>query len=235
MRVICPNCGATYEPPEGLLPSAGGHVQCSACHTRWFFRPERPPATPSEDEILARLATRQPDLRVVRDPAPVPPAPEAAEPEPVARMDTRTLGPERVPSQAPAAPQAAVTRPPVPRVDLTGLAQTAPLQGDRVATAQSPLRPSARGSVGGDAPGDRPRTRVEIDAAAGRRSGGGAGFAAALVVAAAAAAVWWYAEPLAARFPVAAPSLAAYADAISGLRDRIETGLGPLRDRLTEG
>ena len=38
MRLTCPNCGAEYEVPAGMIPPGGKHVQCSNCHTRWFMR-----------------------------------------------------------------------------------------------------------------------------------------------------------------------------------------------------
>ncbi|MER2507411.1 MAG: zinc-ribbon domain-containing protein, partial [Amaricoccus sp.] len=56
MRLTCPNCGAEYEVPEGQIPAGGKHVQCTACHTRWFARAAQ--AALSEDQILARLETR---------------------------------------------------------------------------------------------------------------------------------------------------------------------------------
>jgi predicted Zn finger-like uncharacterized protein len=57
MRLTCPNCGAEYDVPEGLIPPAGKHVQCTACHTRWFRRGEAREDL-SEDEILRKLETR---------------------------------------------------------------------------------------------------------------------------------------------------------------------------------
>lgn len=38
MRLTCPNCGADYEVPAGMVQGGGRRVQCSACHTRWFVR-----------------------------------------------------------------------------------------------------------------------------------------------------------------------------------------------------
>ncbi len=38
MRLTCPNCGAEYDVSDGMIPAAGRHVQCTACHTRWFVR-----------------------------------------------------------------------------------------------------------------------------------------------------------------------------------------------------
>ena len=49
MRLTCPNCDAEYEVPDGMMPAAGRHVQCTACHTRWFVRGSAAPA-PSEEQ-----------------------------------------------------------------------------------------------------------------------------------------------------------------------------------------
>lgn len=59
MRLTCPNCGAEYDVPEGLIPPAGKHVQCTACHTRWFMRGQAREEL-SEDQILRKLETRGP-------------------------------------------------------------------------------------------------------------------------------------------------------------------------------
>lgn len=40
MRLICPNCGATYEVDANLIPAAGRDVQCSNCGHGWFQHPD---------------------------------------------------------------------------------------------------------------------------------------------------------------------------------------------------
>ena len=42
MRLICPNCGATYEVDANLVPATGRDVQCSNCGHGWFQHPEDP-------------------------------------------------------------------------------------------------------------------------------------------------------------------------------------------------
>ncbi len=59
MRLTCPSCGAEYDIPDGMLPAAGRHAQCSACHTRWFVRGAARD-TASEDQILTRLENWRP-------------------------------------------------------------------------------------------------------------------------------------------------------------------------------
>ena len=44
MRLICPNCGAQYDVPDGAVPPAGREVQCSSCSHTWF-EIEAPDAT----------------------------------------------------------------------------------------------------------------------------------------------------------------------------------------------
>ena len=36
MRLTCPNCGAQYEVPDGVIPTEGRDVQCSNCGNTWF-------------------------------------------------------------------------------------------------------------------------------------------------------------------------------------------------------
>ncbi|PZQ52356.1 MAG: hypothetical protein DI556_01480 [Rhodovulum sulfidophilum] len=115
MRLTCPNCGAEYDVPEGLIPPAGKHVQCSACHTRWFRRGEAREEL-SEDEILRKLETRgaRPGPRAVPSggaegaiPFPVRAAPEPeADPEPAAPSEV-VVAPEPEPEPEPETPPAA--------------------------------------------------------------------------------------------------------------------------------
>ncbi|WP_165351959.1 zinc-ribbon domain-containing protein [Salipiger sp. IMCC34102] len=42
IRLICPNCGATYEIEASAIPDTGRDVQCSNCAHIWFEEPTRP-------------------------------------------------------------------------------------------------------------------------------------------------------------------------------------------------
>ncbi|MFU1478025.1 zinc-ribbon domain-containing protein [Roseovarius sp. C7] len=49
MRLTCPNCEATYEVPDDVIPEAGRDVQCSNCGDTWFqHHPDHTP-DPSEN------------------------------------------------------------------------------------------------------------------------------------------------------------------------------------------
>ncbi len=141
MRLTCPNCDAEYEVPDGMMPAAGRHVQCTACHTRWFARGSAAPA-PSEEQILTRLETRAPRPALVASDEPTAPAPAA----PVVAL-RRTAEPVAPPASRPAKPaeRPAVTRPAAvsatrqaPRLDL----DAAP------ATPAPPPPPAPRGRFG---------------------------------------------------------------------------------------
>ncbi|MEM8572570.1 MAG: zinc-ribbon domain-containing protein [Pseudomonadota bacterium] len=67
IRLTCPNCGAEYEPPANMIPSGGRYVQCSACGTRWFAKAEGRRLL-SEDQIIAKLEARGPNLRLANEP-----------------------------------------------------------------------------------------------------------------------------------------------------------------------
>jgi predicted Zn finger-like uncharacterized protein len=71
MRLICPKCGAEYEPPKNMMPSGGRYVQCSACHTRWFAKGDIRPLL-TEEQIIARLESRAPNLKIVDEPMAAP-------------------------------------------------------------------------------------------------------------------------------------------------------------------
>jgi predicted Zn finger-like uncharacterized protein len=102
MRLTCPSCGAEYEVPDGMVPAAGRHVQCTACHTRWFVRGQSGGLARalSEDQILDRLETltARPRPVAVPDPAPAP-EPRSATPPPA-------VGPAK-PADRPSVPRPA--------------------------------------------------------------------------------------------------------------------------------
>jgi predicted Zn finger-like uncharacterized protein len=142
MRLTCPNCDAEYEVPDGMMPAAGRHVQCTACHTRWFARGSAA-AAPSEEQILTRLEARAP--RPVGSvggeaAAPAPAAPVVALRRPSEPVEAAASHPAK-PAERPA-----VSRPgpvsasrPAPRLDLEAAPATPP---------QPVSPPAARGRFG---------------------------------------------------------------------------------------
>jgi len=90
MRLVCPNCAATYEVPEDAIPDSGRDVQCASCGHAWFFqRPQTdyPPlageaqTSPKPDpvaEIDAEVAPLAEDTVFEMPPSDLPdPEPEA--------------------------------------------------------------------------------------------------------------------------------------------------------------
>ncbi len=69
MRLTCPNCDATYEVPDDVIPESGRDVQCSNCGHTWFEGPRV-----AAGRVTPRRAA----------PEPTPSAPQS-EPEPVRR------------------------------------------------------------------------------------------------------------------------------------------------------
>jgi predicted Zn finger-like uncharacterized protein len=209
MRLSCPNCDAEYDVADGMVPAAGRHVQCTACHTRWFARGEAAPA-PSEDQIVARLESRIPRLAAAAKPSgadePSRDTGDATpEPAPVARdpiVPLRPAGPAK-PADRPAVPlPGAVSSPAPPRVtprlDL----------GPAPATAWSPpVEPEPRGRFG-------------------------LGVALALVLFLLALGAYDFRRDVADALPAAGPALEGYADAIDDLRDQLERRLARLRERV---
>ncbi|MEM1237086.1 MAG: zinc-ribbon domain-containing protein [Pseudomonadota bacterium] len=55
MRLECPNCDATYEVPDSVIPPEGRDVQCSNCGKAWFFDPNPQPTPEPLPETLDRF------------------------------------------------------------------------------------------------------------------------------------------------------------------------------------
>ena len=137
MRLTCPNCGAEYEASDGMVPPAGRHVQCTACHTRWFVRGRPGPASArtrscAAGDLVAAPAGRSPvpdrgadhpRLRAATaEPAtrrrPRPPTPRPSRPRPPRARAADQAG--RAAAGAAARPRSRAAPPPrpAPRLDL---------------------------------------------------------------------------------------------------------------------
>jgi predicted Zn finger-like uncharacterized protein len=211
MRLICPNCKAEYEVPDGMVPAAGRHVQCAECHTRWFVAGVR--HTPTEDQILRRLERVPPPRpavvvaappEVADDPEPEPPAPRPREKEPVRPelvvVPSRNAGPAK-PGERPTVARPAEVAPPPP-----------------------PARPAPRLELAAEAPAPLPAALVQPPRRFGR------GLLLALALGALALAGYHYRDRIADEVPVAAPALAAYGEAVDDLRAEVdERVISPLR------
>ncbi len=212
MRLTCPNCGAEYETPEGLIPAGGKHVQCTACHTRWFAR--GPHAATTEDQILARLESRgarpRPTLVMVPEPEPEPTMeaePVPASPRPIADTAKPTATPD------PAAPTTTPDEPAPPKAPALVLTPAATREED-----PQPPRDTGRLRLDAVTP-DRP-----APPAASRF---GRGFLVAFILVALAVAAYVWRAPLAATAPDAGPVLEAYGSAIDAARDWLDQRLSP--------
>ena len=251
MRLTCPKCGAVYELDAGLIAPGGQHVQCSACHTRWFARRPALAVAPaaeriSEDEIIARLEAR-PRPRPVPDPV----AGATSDPTPL-RAVPSTAAPRMGGSdfhwEEPAAPAAVAARSAVfDRPHLQVVAD--PADDGRpsfpAAEADRPSLPTAEAPAPSGRPRltlDPPRSEVEAPrsdlqappAPASRRFG--LGLFVGLALSAALFALYRFEEEIAARLPEAAPYTAAYTGAVDEARLWLEarTGrwLAALRQRV---
>jgi predicted Zn finger-like uncharacterized protein len=201
MRLSCPSCGAEYEVSDGMVPPAGRHVQCTACHTRWFVRGAQRPGL-TEDQILRRLETWSPGPR----PVPAAPARGAAPAEAAEAV--------AVPADAPSDPPVVVHLPPRPAApakpaDRPAVARPAPLSAPRLDLGE-PAAPPAEAAPA-------PRSRFAH------------GLLLAVVIAAAALAAYVWRAPIAAEVPQAEAALTAYGDAIDRWRARLEERLGQFR------
>lgn len=228
MRLTCPNCAAEYEIAAHLVPPDGRHVQCTACHTRWFARPAVEPAPASiedEDEILRRLEARP---RLVSSVAPVvvplsppvPPTPPAEVPDPVDVEGPEDVVAELEDAAEPTTVEDVPAEPEVP-------------EGGREAEEPRELRPALVPAtteppriVNLPAPSGRARLDLTVEPGPAPMtllpsSRFGHGLVLALVVVALAAAAYLWRAPIAAQVPAAAPALAAYGDLVDDLREAL--------------
>lgn len=232
MRLTCPNCGVEYEVPEGMVPAAGRHVQCTSCHTRWFVRGgARAPA--SEDQILTRLENWRPrpvpvavPAAAAPPPAPAPDAEPPADPEPVAAP---AAGEAEATPEAEAAPEPVSPEP--PDTPVAPQPPDAPTPPDTPAPPDMPpdtpppppARPAPRLDLGGDP--------ARADPVAPRPRRFARGFTTAVLLVLLALAAYLYRAPIAGRVPAAGPALAAYAGYVDQARDEVARRYGDLRER----
>lgn len=240
MRLSCPNCFAEYEVASGLVPATGRHVQCSACHTRWFARPEAPAAQPSEDEIIHRLAARAPvptgSTTVF---GPVREDGEAAEAAAdtgsvvafAARTETASPASDQPPSEAASTPPEAAeaSAPSVPKAATAAPEPEARLKAEAAGEGAAARTPS-----------EVDRSRLDLTHESGSseplaapRSRFGHGFAIAVLCLLLAFATYTLHDRIAAVLPATRPALDAYAAQVDAVRERIDQAISNLTARPT--
>ncbi|CUH65982.1 family finger-like domain protein [Thalassovita gelatinovora] len=80
MRLTCPNCGAQYEVPDGVVPQAGRDVQCSNCGQTWFqHHPDDAAASPDALEMEQEAL---PEAGLTPEPAPETKSPQRRQLDP---------------------------------------------------------------------------------------------------------------------------------------------------------
>lgn len=222
MRLNCPNCGTGYDVPDGMVPAAGRHVQCTDCHTRWFVRGAARPML-SEEQIISRLEARSRPR-----PVPVPdPAPDA--PEPATQWsaddlagafeweDAEAIGDEAPRAAEPEPAPAAAATAPAPPSPWKQPQPSPPASADAV-VAPPPRRAARIDLTSEGAPVPPPR--------AAPRSRFALGLGLVLGVFAVMLAAYRAHEPIAAQIPAAAPALEAYVGAIDAVRADLSDRLG---------
>lgn len=223
MRLNCPNCAAAYEVASELIPPRGTHVQCTACHTRWFAR-DGLQAPGQEEQIIRRLEARRSGPRAVPEQAsaqavnvdkdfvwesqadPEPPAPAAAAPATASDPGAQTDAPDD--PRAPAFPAGTVGDPTVP-------APPAVAANNPAGPTLEPAPSAAASSEAAPAPA------APIEPARGKGNRFGLGLLCALAPCAVAAGIYLGADRLAEAVPGVAPLIDGYARAIDSARDRI--------------
>lgn len=82
MRLTCPNCGAQYEVPDGVIPPEGRDVQCSNCGDTWYQTHPDAAAPDPEPEIQQDFDDTDLDAEAFEEEEPEAPQVQDAAPEP---------------------------------------------------------------------------------------------------------------------------------------------------------
>lgn len=242
MRLTCPNCAAEYEISAHLVPTDGRHVQCTACHTRWFARPFSEPAPVEDEDVILRRLEARPRLVSSVAPVVVPLVPPGA-PAPDADGSEAAPPDGKMPEQPEPEPEAQAV------ADAEEAAETGAEEPVTTEPSQTPetadaaeileeaeeardLRPALVPATGAPqivnlpAPSGRARLDLTVESRATPMvlvpsSRFGHGLLLALAVVALAAAVYLWRAPIAVQVPAAAPTLDAYGDLVDDLREAI--------------
>ncbi len=202
-----------------MIPPEGRHVQCTACHTRWFEKPAARKAL-TEDEILSRLESRAPASGPRLVAVPAPPPPEVA----VDPLEDEADAEEEVPLPDDGGKPDPGTEPAprlVPRLEPEAeppaRAEPAPpVAAGAEGVALTPAAPRTSGRLVLDGTGD---PGAPLPPPAPRRFG--LGFGVALLLAGAALAAYRFADPLADQVPAAGPALRGWEHVVDDLRTRL--------------
>ena len=241
MRLKCPSCGAEYEVAAHLIPQGGRHVQCTACHTRWFVNPAQEPE-PSEDRIIERLEAWSSRPRPVPVPVPQPAPPGTAgrgaeDPDsgevfvwesPAAAAESPAPATAASGTATAEAPAAAAPLPPgVPQPRAVPEGRDAPAEAEDPAEPAPPEPTPARSASRLDLAVDPDAPPPEAPA----QSRFAKGLASVLAVFVLALAVYNFHDLIVARLPQAAPAIDAYVHFVDDLRQRLAEGLAAIINR----
>jgi predicted Zn finger-like uncharacterized protein len=253
MRLTCPTCSARYEIEPALIAPGGQHVQCTACHSRWFVSQQAAPARAapeSEDAILDRLDKRTKRLRVVPATGGAPGAADAPAPDSEPRGFTweRRSADPRAPLNVVAGERTeGSAKDPVPTERAPEpLPQAASSVADEPEhepmLEEPPFEPAAAEAA---APGSIARPRLDLEGAASasalqrplppplrRRFGRGVLFG--LLVAGLLYASYRAADEIAVQVPATGPYLTRYVAAVDEGRLWMEATFGPSVERLRD-
>ncbi|WP_323786297.1 zinc-ribbon domain-containing protein [Thalassovita sp.] len=262
MRLTCPNCGAQYEVPDGVVPVAGRDVQCSNCGQTWFqHHPDDDAAHTGAQEMEDGIL---PDVGLTPDPAPEAGSPKRrqldpsiaevlkaeAEREARVREAERSVGLESQPELGLSDPEDETTR--RSRQAQARMARMRGTSEDRETETEALAEdaPSSRRDLLPDideinsslrAASDRRPAVADDHAAPGtptdvgtqpRRSGFRRGFMLAILVAAAFWLLYLYSGPIGTKVPALQPVLTAYVVAVDQARGVLDAQIQALLVKL---
>lgn len=247
MRLICPNCGAQYDVPDGSIPPAGREVQCSGCSHAWFeikapdtdtapaipvpdipepdtHEPatEAPPAPPSST-VPPRRPIDESVKAILREEAARDSNLPAAAPEPDAAAPEPEPA-EQTKTSPPETAASTTTAAPVPMIVPPPAAMPASSRSDMPSMDDINARLRARSQS--------PQTLDHEDIATIERRGFRRGFALMLLFIALLLTPYVFAAQIGAAVPQLQDGLTSYVAMIDQIRLRLNGALKPLLDQI---
>ena len=247
MRLICPNCGAQYDVPDGAIPPAGREVQCSGCSHTWFeietpvtrspsppippeYTPVAPPVsmpvTPPVDTSDRPRPIDDSVKAILREEAardhaltPPPPAPDTTAPETAADDTRRRIA--RITRPDDTGTAAAATMAPAVAAEPAAAPDDMPSMDD----INARLRARSKAA---DSAAPAPVTQEARDRRGFRR-----GFVVMLLAYAVLFATYIFADQITAMLPALTDSMAAYVAVVYELRLILQQTVATLSERVS--
>ena len=86
MRIICPECFAQFDVPDGAIKETGRKLRCGQCKHQWHQLP-----IPDEPPEIIKPPTEEPEISETYNEFETPPIPEKRDIKAIANIKTKSL------------------------------------------------------------------------------------------------------------------------------------------------